>query len=311
MPSVYWIDSSGLWRVNLMEMHQIRYFIAVAELLNFTRAAEKSNVSQPSLTRAIKLLEDELGGPLFHRERANTHLTDLGQLMLPHLQQVLAEADAAKDRARGFAKLDDAPLNLGVMCTIGPTRLVNLISGFQRRNPGVQLHMTDGGAKELQEKLVQGDLDVAIYGMPGSIDERCHARPLYDERFMIAFRAGHPFETKNTVAGADLHDQPYLSRAKCEYAQHLRGILEGIGVIVKRPYRTEREDWVQGMILAGLGFGFIPEYSITLPGVHARPLIDPEITRTVHLVTVRGRPHGPAVNAFMREATSFDWKSAA
>ncbi len=93
-----------------MEMHQIRYFLAVSETLNFTRAAEKSHVSQPSLTRAIKLLEDELGGPLFHRERSNTHLTDLGQLMLPHLQQVLAEADAAKQRAHGFAKLEDAPL---------------------------------------------------------------------------------------------------------------------------------------------------------------------------------------------------------
>jgi DNA-binding transcriptional LysR family regulator len=294
-----------------VEMHQIRYFLAVSETLNFTRAAEKCHVSQPSLTRAIKLLEDELGGPLFHRERANTHLTDLGQLMLPHLQQVLAEADAAKQRAQGFVKLDDAPLKLGVMCTIGPMRLVNLMSSFQRRHPGVQVTMTDAGAKELQDNLVQGELDVAIYGMPGPIDERCHTRPLYDERFMIAFRSGHKFEEQNWVACKDLHDQPYLSRAKCEFAQHMRGILDGLGVVVKRPYRTEREDWVQGMILAGLGFGFIPEHSITLPGVHARPLIDPPITRTVHLVTVRGRPYTPAVNAFVRETTSFDWKGAA
>jgi DNA-binding transcriptional LysR family regulator len=293
-----------------MEMHQIRYFLAVSDALNFTRAAEKCHVSQPSLTRAIKLLEDELGGPLFHRERANTHLTDLGQLMLPHLKQVLAEAEAAKQRAQGFAKLDQAVLKLGVMCTIGPTRLVNLISGFQRRHPGVQVTMSDSGAKELQEQLVQGELDVALYGMPGTIDERCHARSLYDERFMIAFRSGHRFERQDTVACRDLHGQSYLSRAKCEFAQHMRSILDGLGVEVKRPYRTEREDWVQGMILAGLGFGFIPEYSITLPGVHARPLADPPITRTVQLVTVRGRPHTPAVGAFVRETLGFDWTVA-
>ena len=95
-------------------MHQIRYFLAVCETLNFTRAAEACNVSQPSLTRAIKGLEDELGGPLFRRERNNTHLTGLGEMMRPHLSQVLIETDAAKERAKSFAKLDDVELKLGM-----------------------------------------------------------------------------------------------------------------------------------------------------------------------------------------------------
>src|SRR5690242_8318889 len=86
-----------------VEMHQIRYFLAVCETLNFTRAAEACNVSQPSLTRAIKGLEDELGGPLFRRERNNTHLTGLGEMMRPHLTQVLIETDAAKEREIGRA----------------------------------------------------------------------------------------------------------------------------------------------------------------------------------------------------------------
>jgi LysR family hydrogen peroxide-inducible transcriptional activator len=97
-----------------VEMHQIRYFLAVCETLNFTRAAEACNVSQPSLTRAIKGLEDELGGPLFRRERNNTHLTGLGEMMRPHLSQVLIETDAAKERAKSFAKLDDVELKLGI-----------------------------------------------------------------------------------------------------------------------------------------------------------------------------------------------------
>ena len=71
-----------------MEMHQIRYFLALCEELNFTKAAERCNVAQPSLTRAIKLLEDEFGGELVHRERANTHLTELGRMMRPHLTEV-------------------------------------------------------------------------------------------------------------------------------------------------------------------------------------------------------------------------------
>ena len=83
-----------------MEMHQVRYFLAVCELLNFTRAAERCNVSQPALTRAVKKLEDELGGPLFRRERNLTHLSDLGRMMKPHLEQSLAGATAAMATAQ-------------------------------------------------------------------------------------------------------------------------------------------------------------------------------------------------------------------
>src|SRR5260370_32124101 len=90
--------------VAAVEMHQIRYFLAVCETLNFTRAAEACNVSQPSLTRAIKGLEDELRGPLFRRERNNTHLTGLAEMTRPHLTQVLLETPAANGLAKTFAK---------------------------------------------------------------------------------------------------------------------------------------------------------------------------------------------------------------
>src|SRR5499425_2800215 len=101
-----------------MEMHQVRYFLAVSRTLNFTKAAEECNVAQPSLTRAVQKLEDELGGPLFHRERANTHLTELGRLMLPHLEQTYNAAQAAKSLATSIRKGDVAPLKLAVSGTI-------------------------------------------------------------------------------------------------------------------------------------------------------------------------------------------------
>src|SRR6266487_2742508 len=126
-------------RGTTMEMHQVRYFLAVADELNFTRAATKCNVSQPSLTRAIKLLEGELGGPLFHRERANTHLSELGRTVQPHLAQIYEEQQAAKQLARDFTKLRRTTLKLGVMCTVAPTQLIELVSSIQSRHPGVEL----------------------------------------------------------------------------------------------------------------------------------------------------------------------------
>src|SRR6185437_1258429 len=113
---------------NAMEMHEIRYFLAVCETLNFTRAAERVNVTQPALTRAIQKIEEELGGQLFRRERNRTHLTDLGQLIRPQLEEVLKRSEAVKSAARGFLKLDNAPLKLGVMCTIGPLRFMSFLS---------------------------------------------------------------------------------------------------------------------------------------------------------------------------------------
>ena len=126
-----------------MEMHQIRYFLAVAEELNFTRAADRCNVTQPALTRAIQKLEEELGGLLFRRERSLTHLTDLGRLMRPHLEQVLKETEAAKSTATSFLRLSEAPLNLGIMCTIGPLRFVGFLNRFRTENPGIELSMIE------------------------------------------------------------------------------------------------------------------------------------------------------------------------
>ena len=123
-----------------MEMHQVRYFLAVATELNFTRASETCHVSQPSLTRAIKLLEEELGGPLFHRERANTHLTELGLMVRPHLQAMHDESRATKRLAQDFIQLKKTVLRVGIMCTIAPTLLVELIASIHTRYPGVELN---------------------------------------------------------------------------------------------------------------------------------------------------------------------------
>jgi DNA-binding transcriptional LysR family regulator len=292
-----------------MEMHQIRYFLAVCETLNFTRAAERCNVSQPSLTRAIKGLEDELGGPLFRRERNNTHLTGLGEMMRPHLSQVLAETDAAKERARSFAKAEDMDLRVGLMCTIGPARLLPFLQAFRDRHPRINLDISDSNGASIEENLAKGGYDVAIFGLPGGVDDRFHSRRLYDERFVIGVAPGHAFAGQNAVRLADLHKQASVSRSECEFHDHVVELLNRDGIAVSAAFRSNRDDWIQTMALAGVGFTFIPEHSVTLSGLCVRPLIDPEIKREIQIVTVRGRPHTPAVGAFVNEALRFPWSS--
>ncbi|HEY0419191.1 MAG TPA: LysR family transcriptional regulator, partial [Acetobacteraceae bacterium] len=111
-----------------MELHEVRYFLALSKTLNFTRAAELCNVTQPALTRAIQKMEDELGGLLFSRERNNTHLTDLGRLLEPQFADMIVRAEAAKQTASRFLRLDGAQMTLGVMCTVGPMRFVGFLN---------------------------------------------------------------------------------------------------------------------------------------------------------------------------------------
>ena len=122
-----------------MEIHQVRYFLALCETLNFTRAAESCNVSQPALTRAVHKLEEELGGLLLRREHNLTHLTDFGRLVRPHLEQMMAQAEAAKSTAMHFLRMDSAPINLGVMCTVGPMRFMSFLAEFRAAHRGCEV----------------------------------------------------------------------------------------------------------------------------------------------------------------------------
>ena len=203
-----------------MELHEIRYFLALSKTLNFTKAAEMCNVSQPALTRAIQKMEDELGGLLFSRERNNTHLTELGRMLEPHLTEVLTRTQAAKETANRFLRLDSAQLKLGVMCTIGPVRFVSFLSCFRADNPGVEITLTEAVPNRLCDLLTKGELDVALIARPDGFASPLQPQPLYRERFVIACSAGHPFARKNSVSVAELDGQPYLARINCEYLRY-------------------------------------------------------------------------------------------
>lgn len=290
-----------------MEMHQIRYFLAVCETLNFTRASELCNVTQPALTRAIQKLEQELGGLLLRRERHHTHLTDLGKLMRPHLDNILNQADTARTTANSFLSLDSAPLNLGVMGTIGPVRFVEFINEFHRKNEGVEVCMQQAPLHRLRELLMEGVVDVAVLSQPEPWAERLDAVPLYQEHFTVGFASGHRYEKLTTVPFAELEGESYLSRQNCEFREYIRAIREAHGVKMRYCFRSEDEDWIQVLAAAGLGICVLPQFKPTVPGLLTRPLSDPEVARAVWLITVAGRRFSPAVAAFMRAARQFAW----
>lgn len=286
-----------------VEMHQVRYFVALAEELNFTRAAERCHVSQPALTRAIRLLEAELGGELFHRERSRTRLSELGRMVLPHMQEIFARADQARREASELVDLKRASLRLGLMCTIAPASLLGLIKTLRQQHPGIELQLTDATASHLHDCLTNGELEIALSCTPDDVvDERLHRIPLFREQFVIVVSPEHRLAGANAVRVCDLDGEHYLERINCEYAQFAERIFAERGVSDRTVYRSDRDDWILAMAAAGLGYAFMPQHCASHPEVVVRPLIEPEIWREISLITVRGRPHSAAVGALVSEA---------
>lgn len=300
-----------------MELHQIQYFIALAEELNFTRAAERCGVSQPSLTRAIQRLEEELGAQLVRRERNRTHLTEVGKRIRPRLVQALSLTEMARKEADAFARMDVATLSLGVMCTIGPTRLISLVNHLECQYPQVNLTLRTSSGNEVIEWLLAGEVDAAIIGLPEYPDE-IKVQHLYSERYMIAFPKTHRFVDRKTVPLCKLNGENYLERLNCEYMDFFQSTLSHVNPdLYKSLYDTlesmqvrhesEHEDWIQAMVIAGMGCAIIPEFMSLSPEMEMRPLVEPEIHRTISVATVRGRKHTPVVGLFSELCTTMQW----
>jgi len=290
-----------------MELTEIRYFLALCRTLNFTRAAEQCRVTQPALTRAIQKMEEELGGLLFSRERGNTHLTELGRLLEPQFAAMTEHAEAAKQLAVRFLRLEGAQMTVGVMCTIGPLRFVGFLDRFRAAHPGVDITLVDAVPAQLTERLLGGEIDIAVMARPEGFEAPLQPQPLYTERFVIACAMTHRFAERNIVGMADLEGEIYLQRINCEFRDCLAERLAACGTSIARSYRSEREDWIQTMAAAGMGVCFLPEFTAAVPGLVTRHVVDPEVAREVCLVTVAGRRWSAPVAAFVRAARAHEW----
>nr|MCH9765699.1 LysR family transcriptional regulator [Alphaproteobacteria bacterium] len=199
-----------------MEMHQIRYFLTVAETLNFTHAADACNVAQPSLSRAIKKLEAELEGELFRRERGLTHLTELGRLMLQPLSTCLESASAAKDMAKKFKKDGMEPLRIAISNSIELQLLQHPLSELVQAFPGIELQVSRGSAEKIAEKIKSGEAEIAVACPLPDAWERLEAWELFCESFKLVAHNQHPISKNNAVTLRQISETRLLPRRYCE-----------------------------------------------------------------------------------------------
>jgi len=290
-----------------MEMHQVRYFLAVAEVLNFTRAAEECHVAQPSLTRAIKQLEEELGSDLFRRERPHAQLTELGQRMLPLLRQCYESALGARSLAAALKSGEIGALRLALSHTIDVNIVIPQIMELSQRFRRLELKFLRGTATEVAEFLKRGDAELALAAPIEEQWERLDSWPLFTEGFNLIVGNSHRLANRKAVDVIELQQERLLVRTFCEQANSLTDLLRTQNISMTHSHELSSERDLPPLLEANAGVAFVPR-STSIPSTLIRAQIDGiDLRRTVYLYGVAGRQRTAVANTAMKLLRAFDW----
>ena len=275
-----------------MELNQVRYFLALCRTLNFTRAAEACNVTQPALTRAVQRLEDELGGPLLYRERSLTQLTPLGLAMMPHLEAMSRAAETVSQVASTLRQQTPV-LRVGLVEGLSASLICASLAELERRFPGLELRLQCDAQKPLVESLLLGETDAALLIDEGGLPDRLDRWKLLHEGCCAVFPPGHDFERATCVALPALASETVV-----------RG--DGWGSawlqLGGENHRLRAASWdqAQHMAAVGLGVALLPRHVAVLPGLLARPVPEAGEMRAIVLAAVNGRMYSPALDGFLK-----------
>lgn len=290
-----------------MEMHQVRYFLAVARTLNFTRAADECNVTQPSLTRAIKQLEAELGGDLFRRERP-AGLTELGQRMHPLLKQCYEAAVGARSLASSFKSGEIGALRIALTHSIDLSLLIPFLDQIKRQFNRLEFCFLRGNGREVGEMLRKGEAELGIAAELDQNWERLDTWPLFTEDFQLVVNADHRLADQGGIDLDDLRSEQLLARGYCEHASRLNTTLREHGVDVDHCHQISSEHDLIELLEAGIGIAVVPDTS-RIPRTLKRSSVKGlDARRTVNLYGVAGRERTAVASAVMRMLRGSDWR---
>lgn len=254
-----------------MTLTELKYIVALAREKHFGRAADACFVSQPTLSVAIKKLEEELNVPLFERGSNEVSLTDVGERIVVQAQRVLEEASAIKGIAQQGMNPLNGPLRVGVIFTIGPYLLPGLVSEMITSVPSMPLILQENLTVRLLELLKQGEIDVAILALPFN-DSGFVIQPLYEEPFVVAVPKGHRWSTRQQIDADELKDENMLLLGSghcfrdqvlgfCPELSRFSQSSEGI----QRTFEGSSLETIRHMVASGIGITVLPSSSVPNP----------------------------------------------
>jgi len=269
-----------------MTLNELRYIVAVARERNFRRAAERCFVSQPALSLAIQKLEDELGVQLFERKKTDINLTGIGEQIVEQAIRVLDEASKIKEMARQGADQLIGSIRLGVIYTVGPYLLPELIPVLHEKAPEMPLDVEENTTASLETQLRNGVVDAVVIALPFDLPGIATAS-LYDEPFMVVVPANHAWADRTSVTAADLSGEKVLllNSGHCFSNQ----VMEACPELSRKGEVLQGNslETIRNMVASGLGITVLPRSAASdryrNPLLRVIPFEDPVPTRRIAL----------------------------
>ncbi|MDM4718333.1 LysR family transcriptional regulator [Micromonospora sp. WMMA1363] len=297
-----------------MQLHQLRYFVAVAELRHFTQAADVVGISQPSLSKQIHALEAGLGAPLFERVRGKIGLTAAGEVLLPLAKRILADVDTASREVQELVGLRRGRVRLGATPSLATSLAPPVLRRFRDAHPTVDLRVEEGGSQDLVRDLLRGDLDLALIIAPGQgVDPTLRVDAILTESLVVASVDPLPDASPtDQVRVTDLRDQPLVMfREGYDLRDATLQACRDAGFEPRISVDGGEMDAVLSFVEAGLGVALVPGSVVTRrPGIHVTRLAPPGVRRTIAVARRRdvvpthaGRELRRILLEFVQEAT--------
>src|SRR5580692_1898414 len=285
-----------------MNLKDLKYLVALAETGHFGKAAERSFVSQPTLSAQLKKLEEYLGVKLVERQPKNVQLTEVGKQIVIRARRMLDEGDEIVALARSNTDPFAGKLKMALIPTIGPYLLPRVMQKIRKAVPHLGLMLYEYQTEELLRRLRDGEIDLGIMALP-VLQDGLESRSLYEEAFTVALPTPHNMAAKNTIKVQDLKGQTLLllQDGHCLRDQALE-VCSRVDVREAEDYRATSLETLRQMVVAGLGITLLPELAVEPPfgsqrGMTIRQFTKPAPTRTVGAVWRKSSTRAAAIAA--------------
>ena len=275
-----------------MELHQLRYFIAIAETSSFSRAAERCHVSQPSLSQQIKKLEDQLGQRLFDRLGKRVALTEAGKMLLDRVSVIISHVENAEREIRDSREVLNKRLSIGALPTIAPYFIPPLVEHMVVRHPDIELTIHEDLTRNLVAATAAGELDLAIMALPIN-DPRLQVKPFHTERLLVAMAKGHSLARRKKLSLIHLAEERFirLSDMHC-LGEQVSSFCHDSNFNPQVACHSAQIETLQSLVAQGFGLSFVPEMarkSRHSEKIVYRSLADYKLERTLAMVTNKHR----------------------
>ena len=299
-----------------MTLTELRYIVTLAQEQHFGRAAERCYVSQPTLSIAVKKLEEELDVAIFERSKTRVYPTPVGEQVVQQAQKVLEQAAAIKDIVSAGKDQLTSPMHIGAIFTIGPYLLPHLIPELQKRAKDMPLYVEESYTATLRRRIRQGDLDAIVVALPFT-EADVVTQPLYEEDFVVLMETSHPLAKNKKINPEQLDEFNVLllGEGHCfrdqvlDACPNLKPSMESHRGKIRTAAEGSSLETLKYMVASGLGITVLPS-SAAVPGMNTsdllvtRPFTDPVPKRTVALAWRASFPRSKAIDVIRESVKS-------